>query len=90
MGKPLGTILDVTSDIERDPWSDYADRDLRNGEWTRIGLLRNGTTGGRATVAVAVELPDGTVVFGETTLRLFRIASAAVLATPIAVEEPLD
>ncbi len=88
------TQLDVSPDIEQDPWTELADpqlrRRLRRGTLTKVGLLRNGTQSGRATVSLLAYLDDGTPVLLETTLRLWRVANAALMATPIVAEEPLD
>lgn len=45
-----------------------------------IGALERGMTSGRASVAFCFELPDGTVVVAETTLRLLQAATSALTA----------
>jgi hypothetical protein len=80
------TRLDVRPDIERSPWSDLG-QDIPDGRIERVGLLRNGTSGGRAVVAIVITLPDGRRVLGQTTWRLFNSAARALAASPIAAEE---
>lgn len=81
--------LHVYADAEQDFNLDR-DKLVAQGELTGIGLLRAGTTSGRATVSMVITLRDGTQVFAETTWKLFRLASMALAATPIAADEPLD
>lgn len=45
-----------------------------------ITSLERGTTGGKPTVALIVDLPDGRYVFAETTLALFLSAADALKA----------
>lgn len=83
--------LTVTTNIELDPWTDLGPpmAALREGRLERIGLLPDGTEGGRAVVAMVVVLPDGEHVFVQTTLRIFRATAAALLAAPVAeLDEP--
>lgn len=82
------TPLSITLDVERHPWNDL--RPGGDGALVRVGLLRNGTVNGRATVAVVVELPDGSHVIGQTTWTLLRTAYAALAASPIVAEEVID
>jgi hypothetical protein len=88
-------VLTVTTNVDLDPWTDLTpDRlPLNTGGLsagvTRVGVLPNGTQGGRATVFLEVVLPDGTKVLAETTLRLFLTAAAAVAASPVAQMEDL-
>lgn len=81
--------LTITPDIERAPWTDIP-HSAPQGKIERIGLLRNGTVGGRATVGLVIRLPDGTAVVAETTWRLFKASSIALAASPIASEETDD
>jgi hypothetical protein len=82
--------LTITPDIERAPWNDLPEDTTLDGKLERIGLLRNGTTGGRASVGLVVRLPDGTAVVAQTTWRLFNTAARALAASPVASEETLD
>lgn len=52
-----------------------------------VGLLRHGTSGGRAAVLLRVDLPDGRQVVAQTTWRAFKAAAWALAASPIAAEE---
>jgi hypothetical protein len=45
-----------------------------------VGLLQQGTTSGRSTVSFMFELPDGSIVFAETSLRLFLSCAQAFAA----------
>lgn len=81
--------LSITPDIERAPWTDIPQTSPQ-GKLERLGLLRNGTHQGRATVGLVIRLPDGTAVVAETTWRLFNAAARALAASPVASEEPLD
>lgn len=82
--------ITITPDIERAPWTDLNEATTLQGTIERLGLLRNGTQQGRATVAMVVRLPDGTEAIAETTWRLFSLASRALAASPVAAEETLD
>ena len=42
-----------------------------------VTALKGGMTGGRTSVAFIIHLPDGSVVFAETSLALFQMANAA-------------
>ena len=90
------TKLDIRADLDAQPWSDLPFDVTRShtaelwsdGLVERIGLMRNGTRNGRAVVALAIRMPDGTVVVGQTTWRLFRLAATALSASAIARGEP--
>lgn len=82
------THLSVTPDIDRAPWTDIDP--AYSGQLERIGLLRNGTTQGRATVGLVVQLADGRHVVAETTWRLLHNAVRALAAGPVGSEETQD
>ena len=84
------TQLNVSTDIEQTPWVEVDPSTNQSGVVERVGLLRNGTRGGRATVALLIRLEDGSTVVAETTFRLWRIAVAAMKASPVALEETMD
>lgn len=84
------TEVQITPDVERAPWTDLAADQLLTGVWERVGLLRHGTTEGRASVAMVVRLPDGRPVIVETTWRLFWTTARALAASPVAAEEVAD
>lgn len=82
--------LSLTSDMDRFPWEDVKPLNGELGALTRVGLMRNGTTRGRATVVFLIELQDGTQVAAQTTWALFRSAFTAFNATPIVAEEVIE
>lgn len=82
------TPLTITTDVERSPWTDL--NPGGDGTLVRIGLLRHGTVAGKVSVAVVVELPDGSHVIGQTTWALLRTAYAALAASPTVAEEVID
>lgn len=79
------TPLDVRPDMERAPWTNV--RNPLHGQLTSIGLLRHGTSGGNASVALLVTLDDGRHVVAQTTWRLLRTAVRALASSPVAAEE---
>lgn len=81
--------LHITPDVDRAPWTDI-EPDALAGDLVRIGLLRNGTTEGRASVGLVVQLPDGTHVIAQTTWRLLHNAVRALAAGPVGSEETQD
>lgn len=81
--------LTITTNLELDPWSDLDRDEITPGTIERVGVLPNGTQQGRACVEFLIRTEDGQVIVAETTLRLFHMASHAVLATPIAEMEDL-
>lgn len=77
-------VLTVTVDIDRDPWEDLnalrAEGKLISAMHVeagtiRVGGLPHGMSSGRTSVAIAVPLPDGTVLLTETSLALFLQAA---------------
>lgn len=92
-------VLTVTPDIEATPWLDLLHRDFANDRVSgdpilleRIGILSDGVSSPdgrtkRAAVEMMATLPDGRVVIVETSLRNFRMAAHALLASPIAVAQ---
>ncbi|KLL11569.1 MULTISPECIES: hypothetical protein [Protofrankia] len=84
------THLEVRPDLDRHPWSDLAEPRPLHGHLARIGMLRHGTTSGRASVGLAIQLDDGRWVVAETTWRLFRGAARALSSSPTAAEEDTD
>lgn len=43
-----------------------------------VALLQRGTVGGRHAVCIKLRMPDGKIVFAQTTARVFVTAAAAV------------
>lgn len=82
-----GSSIDVRPDMDQAPWTDLPRKDILHGQVERAGLLRHGTSDGRASVALVVRLDDGRPVVAETTWRLFNTAARALAASPAAREE---
>jgi len=91
------THIVVTPNLEIDPWHDldpttflgYDPTVGQSARITRVGMVPNGTTQGRATVALVITLPDGRTVLAETTWRLFQGIALALASTPVALMEGL-
>lgn len=81
--------LSITTNLDIAPWTDLQEAEIPFGNLVRVGVLPNGTREGRATVALVVQLEDGTLVGAQTTLRLFNMAAVAVAASPTAQMEDL-
>lgn len=81
--------LTITTNLDIDPWTDLTGKLSTGGQIERIGVLPNGTKAERACVEVLIRTDDGRLLVAETTLRLFRFAATAVLATPVAQMEDL-
>lgn len=80
-----GTALAVDMDMDvmesREAWGDaYGGQLPARGTIARIGVIPHGMTSGRPSVALLIELDDGTKVFAETSWRNFTLASSALLA----------
>lgn len=65
-------------------WTDVSEKiingdliHLSNGNVIEIAMLRNGTTSGKPSLSIRMNLPDGKVVLAETTLALFVAAARA-------------
>ncbi|OHV46634.1 hypothetical protein BBK14_01945 [Parafrankia soli] len=82
------TGLSIVPDLDRAPWTDLTNP--TPAQLTRIGLLRNGATTGRASVGLVLELEDGTQVIAQTTWRLLHTAVRALAAGPVGSEETQD
>jgi len=61
-------------------WPDLKDRRFEHGEWVAVAALKGGMSGGSPSVAVRIELKDGTIVFAETSLKLFLTAADVLKA----------
>lgn len=79
--------VSLTLNLEEHPWLDL--RALREqgklitaiadeAGTIRIGGLPGGMASGRASVTIAIPLPDGTVIVTETSLALFLAAARAL------------
>jgi len=67
-----------------------ADLSTQTAHLATIGLLRHGTAGGRASVGMVIELPDGTQIIAETSWRLLHNAVRALAVGPVGSEETQD
>lgn len=74
--------LDVRMNMDLAPWIDIKAGEARTGKLERIGLLPNGTAGGKPSVGMLIRLADGTPVIAETTWELFDAAARAFAVTP--------
>lgn len=83
-------IVSVTPDVEMNPWTDLEGKIAAHGELVRAGALRNGTTDGRATVALVAKLDSGELVVIETTWRLFKSTYVGLSSGPVIAEEIPD
>ena len=76
---PMSILLDGDN-----AWPDL--KDLPEGKLLHtkgiaaVALLDGGMTSGRPSVAVRIDLPDGSVVIAETSARLFVTAGRAFMA----------
>lgn len=90
------TPLTICLDLER-PGADFGlDRKRlvhstdETAAVTGVGLLRHGTHEGNAVVMMVVTLPDGRQAVAQTTWKLWRMANAAMAASPIVADEVID
>lgn len=72
------TPLDITLNLDDNPWPDRADDP--SGTLERIGVLPNATSGGRPAIFVDVRLADGRHVVASTTWNLLYSAARAIEA----------
>ena len=75
--------LDIRPNLELSPWDDVS-RETAVGALERVGLLPNGTSGGRPVFAMVVRLEDGSTVVAQTTWALMSAAVRALAASPVA------
>jgi hypothetical protein len=68
--------LTITPNIEKAPWTELKGENVIPGlgRIIKIGRLPKGTTEGRSTVSVLIQMPDGKILAAETTLRLMESA----------------
>jgi len=71
---PLSIILDG-----QNAWPDLGE-DTRAGAIAAAALLPNGTSGGRPSVGLRIQMDDGEVIIAQTTARLFCMAAKAFMA----------
>lgn len=76
----------ITIKLEGDnAWPDLRDQRERiihigNGSHIEVAALAGGTTSGRPSVMLRIDLPDGRVVLAETSMRNFLMAAQAFAA----------
>lgn len=58
-------------------WPDMAGKEIIQVEDLEVAALEAGMTSGQPSVAVRLDLPDGRVVFAQTSMRLFLQAADA-------------
>ena len=82
-------ILSLNLNIDDHPWDDLQTLKHQGKLITamgpeagaiRIGALPGGMKSGKTSIAIAVPLPDGTLLLTETSLELFLAAAAAFKA----------
>jgi len=61
-------------------WPDLATRDVVHAHWTRLSALPGGMASGGLSIGIVVELPDGRLVFAETSWALLYVAARAIEA----------
>lgn len=71
----MGIILDGDG-----AWPDLGEKTVHKTTVDSVTALAAGMVSGNTSVAVRVNLPDGSVVIAETSLRLFLGAAAAFRA----------
>lgn len=61
-------------------WPDMASKEIIQVENLEVAALEGGMQSGQPSVAFRIDLPDGRVVFAETSMRLFLGAADAFRA----------
>lgn len=56
-------------------WPDMKDKEVIETQLRGIAALSDGMNSGRASVGLRIDLPDGRVVFAQTSMRLFLNAA---------------
>lgn len=75
------TALGITLNLDENPWTDLQRDDLVHVTTPlRVGALPGGMSSGKASVAIALFLPDGRPVIAEMSLDHFLAAAAALHA----------
>jgi hypothetical protein len=68
-----------SKDDETPIWNDVEDKKVHHvTTGMSIGVLEEGMKSGKPSVALRIDLPDGSVVFAETSARLFCTAARAI------------
>ena len=61
-------------------WPELTEKGWTEAEDLQIAVLPRGTTSGRPSVTIRVELPSGEIVLAQTTARLFCSAGRMITA----------
>ena len=60
-------------------WPDLADKQLVEAAAIHVAALSGGMASGKPSVTIRMDLPDGSVVIGQTSLALFLAAADALV-----------
>ena len=81
-------MMQMTVNLNGDgAWPDLGDKQTaglliwligNDGPPIQVCTLDGGMTSGNPSVAIRIDLPDGSVVVAETSVRLFQMAAAAM------------
>jgi hypothetical protein len=71
-------------------WKDLQGKEIIEGNLTSVSRMPAGTASGKSTVGFRIELPDGKVVFAQTTMMLFQAAARAFAARDQMDEDALN
>lgn len=75
--------LHILMDVEENPILTPEEKRICNGELHKleaVGVMQKGTAEGAPVVWLRVDLPDGSTVLAQTSLRLFLAAARAFAA----------
>ena len=74
----LHTQIKIVEHGDPPPFPELASRPTHLAPFDRFSILQGGMDSGRASVAISAELPDGSVVFIQTSARNFYAMAMAV------------
>jgi hypothetical protein len=79
---PLRLLIDVEKNPIIEKWEDNNKRLQPDAlaNFSGVGTLEGGTDSGQPAVIVRIDMPDGSIVLAQTTLRLFQMAARAFTA----------
>lgn len=85
--------IDIRPDLSQSPLPQIAAAHeagrLLTGDITGVGIMPEGMSSGRASIALTIDTGD-TVVVGQTSLQMFLSAARILAASPLAVMEGID
>lgn len=70
------TGLAVTTDVAKSPWKDLDGADF--GQIIRLGRLPKATVEGNSAIVLAIQFQDGSIVMGQTTMKLMATSMEAL------------